>query len=75
MPHLKMLVVHSLLPDEPITPPCAWKDLWILNFNGDLRQLSRLPLAGLEALCLERYAICVGKLSRSMDSVYVAAYQ
>ena len=72
MPHLKMLVVHSLLPDEPITPPCAWKDLWILNFNGDLRQLSRLPLAGLEALCLERF---VGNLSRSIDSAYVAAYR
>ena len=54
MPHLRKLVVHSLAPDEPIAPPCAWEDLWIVGFDGDLRQLSRLPLAGLEALRLER---------------------
>ena len=54
MPRLKKLVVHSLLPDAPIAPPCAWEDLSIVSFNGDLRRLSRLPLAGLEALRLGR---------------------
>ena len=57
MPHLRKLVVHSLAPDAPITPPCAWRDLWIVSFNGDLSQLSRLPLTGLEALRLDRYVI------------------
>ena len=64
MPHLRKLVVRSLLPDAPIAPLCTWKDLCIVSFNGNLRQLSRLPLSGLEALRLGRWAI---SLVRSVD--------
>ena len=67
MPHLRKLVVHSLLPDAPIAPLCAWEDLWIVSFNGDLRRLSRLPLTGLEALRLGRCVISLGSLVRYVD--------
>ena len=53
MPHLKKLVAHSLHPEERIAPPCAWQDLHIVDFSGDLGLLSMLPLAGLTALHLD----------------------
>ena len=56
MPHLKKLVTHSLLPEEPIAPPCAWQDLHIVEFSGDLGLLSMLPLVGLSALRLDSSA-------------------
>ena len=71
MPRLKKLVVHSLLPDAPIAPPCAWEDLWIVSFNGDLRRLSRLPLTGLEALRLGRCVISVDYVCRSIDPHHI----
>ena len=58
MPNLKTLVVYSLRPDSPVfTPPnggrpCAWRDLSIVNFNGNLVELSRLPLADIKTLHL-----------------------
>ena len=73
IPHLRKLVVHSLAPDEPIAPPCAWRDLRIVGFNGDLSRLSRLPLAGLEALRLERYVIMRVEVYMSIESALVAA--
>ena len=75
MPHLRKLVVHSLLPDAPISPPCAWEDLWIVSFSGDLCRLSRLPLTGLEALRLGRWAVTVGSTIRSIDLSSIQAWE